>query len=854
MTRAPDDLGPPEPDDVWGDLADDASRRPSLARPAPTSRRPPGRSAGRARRPATDAVVATSGLGALARGPARSAPASASSREPADRPRRTATAEIADLLADLTVAGARTLAFTRSRRGAESVAATTRAHLLGDRPVAGARRVRRTAAATCPRSGARWSTRSGRAPCARSRRRTPSSWASTSPGLDAVLIAGWPGTRVSLWQQAGRAGRAGADGLVVLVAREDPLDTFLVHHPEAIFDTPVEATVFDTTNPYVLAPHLCAAAAELPAALRGARPVRSAHRRAARRARRARRPAPAAVRLVLDPQRAGQPPDRPARLRRRPGPRRRVRHRPAARHGRRRVRRLDRARRCRLRAPGRDVRRRRAAPRGRRRPGHPARRRLRHLGPLGRPRPRSSPSTHEVPWGPVTWGFGAVDVTTQVLGYQRKRIPDLQVLGTEELDLPARTLRTTAVWWTAPAAVLEAAGVDARGRARAPCTPPSTRRSASSRCWRRATGGTSAACRPRCTSTPSTATVFVHDAYPGGAGFAERGFALGRDLAARDPRRDRRLPLRRPAAPRASSRPSAATRTTRWTRPPRSACSTRSSPTRPRLTRADVARPASEAVRSARRRRPGTRLRRRDADAGARTTTRTRSTPPPSSVAADAAGRRCGGRPRRRVAHGSPAPPGSSRGAPASAAEVRRRLRPPRARAAPRPAAPSSAATTSDDRARAPSSSTVPDPVVARVGLLIGLAPAARSRLRPAPPTSSTRAQRDRPATDPTASDTVDASPTRPTRDDARPPRPRRPRVAPSRRPSRPSSPRAAARAPARAPSAHRVCATAADDDREQRDQHEHHRGQPDRELGGDARPAVPPRRVERVTATAPDG
>ena len=81
-------------------------------------------------------------------------------------------------------------------------------------------------------------------------------------GMDAVVIVGMPGTLAALWQQAGRAGRDGREALVVIIAQDDPRDSYLFDHPELIFSEPVESVVLHPDNPAILIPHLAAAAQE----------------------------------------------------------------------------------------------------------------------------------------------------------------------------------------------------------------------------------------------------------------------------------------------------------------------------------------------------------------------------------------------------------------------------------------------------------------------------------------------------------------------------------------------------------------------------------------------------------------
>jgi DEAD/DEAH box helicase domain-containing protein len=444
--------------------------------------------------------------------------------------RRTATAEAAGLLADLVAGGVPAIAFVRSRRGAESVALGARRNLAEGGEAGLAPRIAAYRAGYLPeeRRALEEALLTGRITGLAAT--TALELGVNIGGLDAVLIAGWPGTRAALWQQAGRAGRAGRGAVAVLIARDDPLDTYLVHHPEALLNRPVEATVLDPANPYVLAPHLCAAAAELP--LTGADIELFG---------------PAAATVADGLSRRGM-------LRRRAGAdgERWYWTRGGRMHltglrgtGGRPVRIVEES-------TGRLV-------------GtvdEPSAHVLAHTGAVYPHQgemylvtkldlgncvalvdacdPGYVTSARELTgievaatlrrtaWGPAEVGFGDVVVTRQVVSFARRRLDTGQPAGMVPLDLPPRTLRTRAVWWTISAGQrtrLARAGVDLPGAAHAAEHASIGLLPLVAACDRWDVGGVSADVHP----ATGRLTVFVYDGHDGGAGFAERGFRAARD-------------------------------------------------------------------------------------------------------------------------------------------------------------------------------------------------------------------------------------------------------------------------------------------------------------------------------------
>ncbi|WP_417234700.1 DEAD/DEAH box helicase [Arthrobacter sp.] len=435
--------------------------------------------------------------------------------------RRTVIAETADLLAHLVSAHVRTIAFIKSRRGAETI--STIARRLVDEVHPGL-------------PGRIAAYRSGYLPEERRvlerqlRDGELLGIASTSAlelgidvaGLDTVLVAGWPGTRASFFQQIGRAGRAGQDALAAFVASDDPLDTYLVHHPEAIFDTSVEATVFDPSNPYVLGPHLCAAAAEQPLRLEevqlfgptAAELLDSLVERGYLR----RRPsgwfwthpenAASMVNLRTD---GGGPMNiidaqTGALLGTMDSPQTQYQAHTGAVYVHQGstyvVEELNEQDHC--------VLVNRATP-----DYYTQARDITTIEVLE--------TQHTRDWGPIRVHFGDVKVTTQVVSFQRKAVASNEVLGEEPLELDARDLFTKAIWFTVPEREMAAAGLlpDAAPGALHAAEHASIGMLplvASSDRWD--IGGVSTALHMD-TGMP---TIFVYDGYPGGAGFVERAF------------------------------------------------------------------------------------------------------------------------------------------------------------------------------------------------------------------------------------------------------------------------------------------------------------------------------------------
>jgi DEAD/DEAH box helicase domain-containing protein len=437
------------------------------------------------------------------------------------RARRPATSEAADLLAALVKAEVPALAFIRSRRGAETVAMAAR-EALDDEQSSGVAAYR-SGYLPDDRRGLEAGLRSGRITGMAAT--TALELGINITGLDAVLIAGWPGTWASLWQQAGRAGRAGHHATAVFIARDDPLDSYLVHHPDTLLHHPVEPAVLNPANPYVLGPQLTAASAELPLTetdldLFG----------------------PGSAKAVDDLTAAGE-------LRRRTSGWYYARHRRPAR---------DISIRGGLGRPVRVIEE--ATGRLVGTMDEPSAHRYVHDGAVYLHQGESylvrmldlddavalvepgdpgyttqardvtdidvTAERCRLPWGDADLLLADVEVTRQVTGYARIRSGKKRKEPAIPLELPQRTLSTVAVAWTIPnECVVPVVGIDLGGAAHAAEHASIGLLPLFAMCDRWDIGGLSTELHP----ATGQLTVFVYDGNAGGAGFAERGFAVAAD-------------------------------------------------------------------------------------------------------------------------------------------------------------------------------------------------------------------------------------------------------------------------------------------------------------------------------------
>lgn len=348
-------------------------------------------------------------------------------------------------------------------------------------------------------------------------------------GLDACVLNGFPGTVASMWQQIGRAGRGQQRSAAVLVAGDDQLDQWIMAHPKELLDREPEQAVINTNNPFILGPHLACAAFEKPLAHdddaywgdaldEGVRDLVLDDR------------------LLLKPSGTGRPlgvyagrvrPSRGIGLRSGSADEVQIVRKDGSIVGT-----VDAARACSVTHPGAIYLHQ----------GKPYRvtdldldDRVatvelsdgEHYTQARTKVDITIASTDETqPFGPdgAEVCVGAVEVTSQVTGYQRREVRSRRILANETLDLPAQTLHTRAFWYVVPTNIIEAAGLEATqvpGALHAAEHAGIGMLPLFTICDRWDVGGVSTPWH----SGAEGPTIFIYDAHPGGSGIAELGFA-----------------------------------------------------------------------------------------------------------------------------------------------------------------------------------------------------------------------------------------------------------------------------------------------------------------------------------------